>query len=363
MRVTEITPHTFRNLTPEPVSFATGVNVVAGENGQGKTNLLEALAVLCGQRSFRRALPSALAADGHRFAVRGILRRGFETEELRIEWSRVDGRRFFRGEKEISFRGASELAPAVFLSPEHRELVTGSPAGRRRFLDRLVLGLRPAAGDDLARFERALSERNALLSSGGSRSFDAPELDAWTEEFAVAGCAVRRHRREALAEWQRCFQPLSRSAGREYEEVEARYTGEGEDVVELKEECERLLPVEKRRGFSLAGPHRDDLVWMRRGRPLAREASAGEVTRTIALARLAEWHAVAKARGEPPLFGADDFDAGLSRNSVDAFLEALPDEAVVVLTTASDPASFSRTFPVIEMRAGSALPRRRAVNE
>ena len=363
MRVTEITPQSFRNLTPESVSFSNGVNVVAGENGQGKTNLLEALAVLCGQRSFRRALPSALSPDGQRFAVAGTLRRGFETEPLRVVWSREEGRRFFRGEKEISFKGASELAPAVFLAPEQRELVTGPPAGRRRFLDRLVLGLRPAAGDDLARFERALAERNALLSPSRNRPWDAPELDAWTEEFAIAGSAVRRHRREALAEWEAWFTPLSRDAGKEYAEIRARYTGDKEEVRELRSECERLLPLERRRGFSLAGPHRDELVWSRRGQPLSREASAGEVQRTIALARLAEWHAVARARGEPPLFGADDFDAGLSRGSVDAFLESLPSGAVVVLTTASEPAGFPANFQVIEMSAGRPMHRRRAVND
>jgi len=364
LRVLEIRPHRFRNLTPEPVSFCAGVNVLAGENGQGKTNVLEAVALLCGQRSFRGARSADIAADGEEFAVRGLLRRDFGSETLAVQWSRDSGRRFFQGEKLISFREASELAPAVFLAPEHRQLVTGSPGERRRFLDRLVLGLRPAAGDDLARYDRALAERNALLLAARGRVPDASELEAWTTELAQAGSTVRRRRREALAEWNVFFCALASDAGPEYAGLRADYSSVEDGVEQLLSECERLLPLERRRGFSLAGPHRDDLRWTRRGRPFAGGASAGEILRAVALAKLAEWHAVAAARGEPPLFGADDFDAGLSRGSVDALLDALPAGAMVLLTTASEGRAARRANQIIEIRAGAALPRRpAAVND
>jgi DNA replication and repair protein RecF len=168
LRLFEITPQSFRNLSPEPVFFGAGVTLVTGENAQGKTNLLEAVALLCGQRSFRRVKPGeiaaggargtrmeeedgdgredgAAAAGGDRFSVAGRLSRGGEEETLRVTWSRAEGRSFARGEKPITFREVARLAPAVFLSPEHRELLTGGPAVRRRFLDRLVLASRPAA--------------------------------------------------------------------------------------------------------------------------------------------------------------------------------------------------------------------------
>ena len=76
MRLFEITAQSFRNLSSEPVFFGAGVTLVCGENAQGKTNLLEAVAILCGQRSFRRARPAELAADGERFSVAGRLGRG-----------------------------------------------------------------------------------------------------------------------------------------------------------------------------------------------------------------------------------------------------------------------------------------------
>ncbi|HLN92736.1 MAG TPA: DNA replication and repair protein RecF [Thermoanaerobaculia bacterium] len=358
MRLLELASRGFRNLCADTVSFGPGVNVVLGENGQGKTNLLEAVALLCGQRSFRRAKPAEMAADGESFRVEGSLRRGFATEDLAVEWSAGTGRRFRRAGKEISFRGASALAPAVFLAPEHRSILAGPPEERRRFLDRLVAGWRPAAGADLVAYERALKERNALLSSlreGRSWSSNAPgELDAWTEELATAGEAVRRHRRAALDVWREAFFSLLGSAGKEYSEVTLSYScGEASD---LRTTLKKLLPIERARGRSLAGPHRDDLVWSRGGRPLEGRASAGEIHRLLTLAKVAEWRVVRDAAGEAPLFGVDDFDAGLSARSLASFLAGLPEATTVVLTSASDPARFrGLAASVLQMEGGRCV--------
>lgn len=364
MRLTQITAESFRNLSPGPVFFGSGVTVIAGDNAQGKTNLLEAVAVLCGQRSFRGARPPEMAANGTGFAISGVFARAGAEERLTVNWSQGEGRRFARGEKAIGFREASGLAPAVFLSPEHRDLVAGPPGPRRRFLNRMALFLKPAAGADLALFERALSERNALLTSLRERARTAPdELEAWTEEFVRAGAAVRRHRRETLTEWLSFFAPLAREAGAEYADIRADYLAREETQEDLAAACARLSGIERKRGHALAGPQRDDLVFTRAGRPLAAEASAGELHRAVALAKLAEWLAVAKAAGEPPLFGVDDFDAGLSAGSVEAFLAALPPAETILLTTASEPSRWRRVAAdVLEMRGGRVARRPLAVN-
>ncbi len=366
MRLTRISAHSFRNLSPDPIFFGAGTTVIAGENAQGKTNLLEAVALVCGQRSFRRARPQEMASDGAGFRVEASIARGAAGETLAVQWSAERGRTFTRAGKEISFREASSLAPAVFLSPEHRELVTGGRAARRRFLDRLALFCRPAAGEDLGRFERALSHRNALLArmrEGAARG-NAGEIEAWTEEFVLSGSAVRRHRRDALQEWLEFFEPLCREAGPDYAAIRVNYSAQGEAEEDLRAACARLLSAERRRGLSLAGPQRDDLLWERGGRALAATASAGELARTVALAKLAEWRAVSRAAQEPPLFGVDEFDAGLSAGWVEAFLEALPPAETVLLTTAAEPARW-RHLPgaVLEMRDGRVAERPRAVND
>jgi DNA replication and repair protein RecF len=366
LRLIEIAAQSFRNLSPDPVFFSAGITLITGENAQGKTNLLEAVALLCGQRSFRRVRPFEMASDGEGFSIAGKLARDRETEALRVEWSREGGRRFARGEKAISFREASRLAPAVFLAPEHREILVGGPAVRRRFVDRLALLSRPAAGEDLGRFERALAERNALLSRGDGGRFSDAEMDAWTEELVRSGTAVRRHRRAALDRWRSDFEPLAGEAGKEYSAVQIAYLSDGESEEDLRAGCRRLLPVERRRGHSLTGPHRDDIQFTRHGRPLASQASAGELHRMVALLKLAEWRAIRAATGEPPLLGVDEFDAGLSAEWARAFVGSLPDTegGTVLLTSAGDPSRWKGLVAgVLEMRAGRVAGRPRAVNE
>lgn len=364
LRLFELTAQSFRNLSPDPVFFGAGITLITGENAQGKTNLLEAVAVLCGQPSFRRAKPAEIAADGQRFAVSGRFERDGEAETLSVAWSREQGRAFSRGSKAVSFREVSRLAPAVFLAPEHREIVTGAPAVRRRFLDRLVLGSRPAGGDDLARYERALAERNALLGrSGGVRAGD-PEVEAWTEELVRAGAAVRRHRAAALAEWGAHWRPLLEEAGPEYAALSVSYPSESQSEEDLRQDFARLSAVERRRGHSLAGPHRDDLVFARGGRPLAPQASAGEIHRTVAMVKLAEWRTVAASGKTSPLLGIDEFEAGLSPAWSEAFLRSLPEGATVILTSAGDPSRWRRRVAtVLEMRTGRIADRPRAVND
>ncbi len=354
MRLLELATRGFRNLSSDAVSFVPGWTVVAGENGQGKTNLLEAVALLCGQRSFRRAAPAEMSADGESFSIEGKFRRGFATEDLRVEWSREAGRAFRRAGKEVSFREASALAPAVFLAPEHHSILAGPPEARRRFLDRLVIGHHPAAGADLMGYERALKERNALLArirEGRICRDTASELEAWTDELASAGEAVRRHRRDALAVFREAFSRLAQEAGKEYSDISVSYSwGEGS---ELRKTLEKMLPIERLKGRSLAGPHRDDLVWSRAGRPFQGRASAGEIHQVVTLAKLAEWRVVKDATGEAPLLGVDDFDAGLSARSLETFFAGLPEGTTVLLTTASDTFRF-RGLPaaILRMEAG-----------
>ena len=373
LQLSQLSTQGFRNLSSDPVSFRTGVTLITGENAQGKTNLLEAVALVCGQRSFRGASLPAMASDGEQFRIAVTVERAAGSERVALVWSREEGRAFFRGEKAASFREISGICPAVFLSPEHRELLDGSPSVRRRFVDRLVLGWRPAAGDDQARYALALRERNALLlrlRQGHAHAVVEGELEAWTEELCVAGAALRRHRRAALAIWEGEFAQLARQAGPEYAAIETRYAcaspgagdpenaGEADEIELLRRACERVRSLERRRGYSMAGPHRDDLLWIRRGKPLASQASAGEALRTVALAKLAEWSAVAKAGGEPPLFAADDFDAGLSEAWVEEFWDALPREATILLTTTTAPAQWARRAgEILEVSRGSVTAR------
>jgi DNA replication and repair protein RecF len=350
VHVTTLLPSGFRNLASVPVDFSSGWNVLLGENGAGKTNVLEALAVCAGQRSFRGARYREMAADAENgFELEAVLQGEGVVHRVAAGWSAGRGAWFARDGKTVSFTEAGGCFPAVFLAPEHRRLVDGSPADRRRFLDRLVAALWPAAADELLRCERALRQRNALLSIGRCRG---PEFESWTEEFCRSAAKVVERRQAGVAALWMEVEPLLAGAAPALAGLRIEYAIREEARPET---LARLGGLEHQRGHTLAGPHRDDLRLTRLGRPLVDFASSGEIKKIAALLKLGEWRAVAHAAGRAPLFGFDDFDADLSPASVAALMAEWPERVQVVLTTARPEAlGFLRRSPerLLEVAGG-----------
>lgn len=322
----------FRNLFPEIVRLSGGTTFFFGENGAGKTNLLEAIALLCGRASFRGAKPGEMAQDSS-FAVRGRLRSTDAVLDPMVIWE-GGAQRYFCGARHVGRAEAAGWVASVFLCPEDRGLFLGPPVVRRRFLDRLTVSLFPSAAQDLLRFSRTLAERNRLLSAG------APEprtLESWTDQFIAVAVGVWRRRRLALALWQEEMAQLLRESDR-LSEVEISYVG-GPPSPETAEEfyrhaARRLFAAEAVRGHTLFGPQRDDICFRRDARLFSCAASSGEILRMAFLVRLAEGRAISRERAAPPLFALDDFDADLSPRAAEQLLSLLPEGAQVLLTTA-----------------------------
>jgi DNA replication and repair protein RecF len=343
----------FRNLGSAPFSFAPGVTLFSGENGAGKTNILEAIAVVSGRPSFRNAESRDMARE-ESFFVRATVRREGGADQIAVHWAAGQPRRFSRNGERATFSEAGEALPAVFLAPEDRALFLGSPAVRRRFLDRLAVSLFPAAALSYDRFRRALAQRNALLASASPRR---DELDAWTEEFIGCAQAVAARRGEACAMWREKLAARLGSAGT-LSELCAEPRVEAPE--EYPERARALASRERERGHTLFGPQRDDLEFTRAGKDFGSSASTGEIMRAAFLVRLSEGDTVAGARGVVPFYALDDFDAELSPGAAESLLAELPGNAQVALTSAHPDAADRcprRPDAVFEVVDGDARPR------
>lgn len=349
----------FRNLASEPFQFAPGTTLFFGENGAGKTNILEAAATLAGRPSFRQAEPSEMA-DGNAFSLFGTVRAASGREELGVEWSAGRPKRFERAGKRANIAEMAEAVPAIFLAPEDRALFTGSPQNRRRFLDRLAITLYPAALEECLDYQRALAHRNAVLSDGLQP--DPGSLEAWNEEFVRKATALALRRRQVFAIWREAFSRRVRGSG-SLSELEAVYSGEEGSAAEIREQFLRkaaeLGSRERLRGHTLFGPHRSDIEFRRGGRLFGASSSTGELMRAAFLVRLAEGEAVTGQRGVLPFYALDDFDAELSPGASEQLLSQIPEPAQVFLTSAH-PESVSgcprRPEAVFEIVRGRAFP-------
>jgi DNA replication and repair protein RecF len=349
----------FRNLAPQTLFFPPGLTLLLGENGAGKTNILEGIAVLAGRSSFRQSrLSEMVRADEDAFHLRGTLQTGQGQEELRVEWCRGGARSFERRKLRSHAGEAAELLPAVFLAPEDRALFEGAPSVRRRSLDRLAVSLFPLAHEDYTRFHRSLAQRNALLASGNP---DAAALEAWTEEFVRCAQRVLDRRKAVLGIWQSHFSRIFSGAG-PLSGLAVRYRSDAADSGSedtLRAQAAALRRSELARGHSLFGPQRDDLEFVRDGRLFAPCASSGEIKKAAFFLRISEGVAVAEVRGLLPLYALDDFDADLSPRAAESLLGAVPEGAQTLLTTARPEAvSFCPRPPdrLYEVDGGTAAP-------
>ena len=313
------------------VEPAPGVNVFVGDNGSGKTSLLEAIGYLASLASFRRSPDASLLRHG---ADGAILRGEFVGRDrtLRVEVEiPADGRRrvLVNGKRPAGRSEVVSQVPLVAFLPDDLDLVKRGPSLRRDYLDDLAAGLWPAAGAERSDYERALRQRNALLRKEGMRA-DQATLDVWDDRLSQLGAMVIRRRLSLLERLEPRLSSLYADLGERPESLTAGYESGalGPLAAAADDLADRLAAAlaDGRRGdmerrVTTVGPHRDEVVISIAGRDLRTRASQGE-QRTVALGmRVAAYELLREEKGATPMLILDDvfseLDPGRSRRLVD----------------------------------------------
>ncbi|HEV7701408.1 MAG TPA: DNA replication and repair protein RecF [Pyrinomonadaceae bacterium] len=333
----------FRNLSGE-VHLAPGLNVLAGENGQGKTNWLESIAVLASTRSFRATrLQETIRFGRDQGAVTGLVRESPEIiRELSVVISGVTRSAFVNGKKEPIQRYLGQLHAVVFNS-EELEVVRGQPDARRRFLDAGIVALHPPFVQVFVDYNRVIKQKNALLQS--AREAEQPlekvaeRLEPWNQQLAKLAAKIHRGRVRFVERLNEVLE--KRLFGRE--ELSIRYSSSLESKGDLSvyEELitERLklrVQAEIVAGHALIGPHRDDMDVSFDGHDLRKFGSAGQQRSALLLLQLAGIAVFHATRGEYPLFLIDDIDAELDYKRIGKLLDFLSDKTQTVVTTSKE---------------------------
>ncbi len=327
---------------PEP-----GVNVLSGDNGAGKTSVLEAIGYLGLLRSFRGTSDESLVAvDAESAVVRGEFSVPSGTVLVEVEIPREGRRRIqLNGKRPQRNRDVLGQVPLVVFQPDDLDLVKRGPGLRRGYLDDLAAQLWPQAVADQHDFDRALRQRNALLRQEG-RAADRTTLDAWDTQLAAAGARVFAHRLRLLGELESRLDDAYQGVGAEGRPTWKYLTNWGATAesseVEAGQHLVEALTRRRERDFdqrtTTGGPQRDDAMLMVSGRPARSMASQGE-QRTVALAlRIAAYRALAAQRPSLPVLLLDDVFSELDPSRSEGVL-TLFDEGQVFVTTARDDAA------------------------
>jgi DNA replication and repair protein RecF len=349
MLLESLTATDFRNLHGS-AQFGPGLNILVGENGQGKTNWVEAVAVLAGARSFRTPrLQDTVEFGKTSAAIHGAVRESPEIlRELRVVISGNTKTLLVNGKKETAQRYVSHLSAVVFNSDE-LEIVRGVPDARRRFLDVGITALHPPFMQVFADYNRVIRQKNALLQSVRERERPpekvAEMLEPWN--LQLAGLATRIHRAR-LRFVERINEVLEKKLfGRE--ELAVRYVSALEGKGDLSDYetliRERLVlraQAELVSGHALVGTHRDDMELTFDGHDIRKFGSAGQQRSALLLLQIANITVFHATRGEYPLFLIDDIDAELDYRRIGKLLDFLAGKTQTFVTTSKE--SFIEKF-------------------
>lgn len=327
----------FRNIAQLSFEPASRFNVISGDNGQGKTSLLEAIYCLATTRSFRTDQVKELRREGALFArVDAELEDGERHRAQRLTLS-DEGRAVFVDEQRAS--RLSEYAvgtPVVVFHPGDLELTMGGAAARRDLLDRVGLFSDPALLDDRRRYRQALRERQKVLEVRGEHASD---LDAYESLAAHHGARLSQCRARAAAELGQAAQHSFRQLAAADLSLEMAYKpGGSAEESQFRTELVQRRSGDRRRHVASYGPHKDDLTLRVAGRLARKTASQGQ-HRILALClKLAELQAIQRARGAHPLLLLDDVSSELDPTRIGAVHAFLRDSQsqVFVTTTRSE---------------------------
>ncbi len=324
MRVTRLQLRDFRSYEQAELRPGPGLTVVAGRNGAGKTNLLEAIYFACTGRSCRTANEREVVRFGApltRLVLEAEDERGQHEVSVGFQPGEAKRLRVDGAPVERLTDAAARPLVSVFL-PDRLELVLGAPALRRAHLDQVVAALWPGRAGTRRAYSAALGQRNALIAGIRAGRAGRGSLPAWDAELARHGIALMRDRSEAVDRLRDRFTAHAAGVGLDGEpQLSYRPRSKATEPEQLAAELAERVDGDVERGFTGHGPHRDELAFRRSGRELRAYGSRGQQRLGLLALLLAEREELAAERGAPPLMLLDDvmseLDAGRRERLVD----------------------------------------------
>jgi DNA replication and repair protein RecF len=362
MFLASIEAYQFRNLTGE-ISWGNGLNILHGDNAQGKTNWLEAVYMLAHAKSFRTHHLKETVKFGERDAVvKGVVSTGNNLErELQVSLNPTTKQTSINGKREPISRYAAHLYAVCFTADE-LEVIRGGPEARRSFLDRGAISLHPPYAQTIADYNKVIKQKKRLLQQATEDRITIDELISivapWNEQ--LVNLATKIHRARA-----RYVDLLNEALDHNlfHDDISIRYLSSLEGKGDLADYRSLMtarlnlrMPAELFAGACLIGPHRDDLLVLFGGRDIRSFGSSGQQRSALITLDLAAISVYYSKHQNYPIFLIDDVDAELDGNRINRLLEYLDGRTQTFITTSkrSHFERFEKRANFYEVRDGVA---------
>ncbi len=341
MEILEINYINFRNLIDGNVKFFPKLNLFFGKNGQGKTSLLEAIYFNATGKSFRTSKASEMIKYGsHKTGVYLLYRDSICEKSLTVKFNDNKKEYYYNGKKVPYDEFYGKLNVVTYI-PEDIVLITGSPSVRRTFFDGEIAQANSEYFQDLKNYTKLLKIRNKYLKEGKTND---PEFYIYEEEFIKYGAKVIEKRLEYVQKISIILNLNYRKLFDNKKELSLTYSSHLGNIKKLSFEklCELLrekiaqkFSQEKRYGFSLCGPQKDDFLFILNGHEAKSTASQGEKKSIIFSLKLSEIDMIIREKKENPVLIIDDISSYFDSNRKDSILNYLEKRNIQVLLSST----------------------------
>jgi DNA replication and repair protein RecF len=340
VRISRLRLFHYRNIEELEIFPSGGTSLFSGQNGQGKTNLLESVYLLGYGRSFRTANPQDCIQHGHTACrVEGTVEHGALSRDLQVSITKKEKKLYLLG-KAVSLEEFVGNLHILAFTHEHQKVVGGGPLDRRAFLDRAMVTVFPGHVSYLTAYGRALRQRNRMLASIREEKERVNErlLESWDEALVKPGVRILRNR----LKYVELMKEKLPSGLFGTETLKMHYfstvNSEGLDTTQIEEQFRRRLyqarANDQRRGYTSIGPHRDDLKLYVNGKSLADFGSAGQQRSSLLSLYFSQMEIHREAHGFYPVFLVDDAEAELDERRLQIFITYLLRRTQTFLTSA-----------------------------
>ncbi len=333
--VTSLRLQHFRSYEQADFHFDTGVNIIVGPNASGKTNLLEAVQVVCLGGSYR-AKDAELIRFGDDWARLDASVGGSE-RTVKLQYAPTFRKTFVIDEQPLQCLMQPRMIPVVLFEPNHLLLLSSSPDVRRIFLDDLIEQSVPGYGATRRHYRRVLAQRNSLLKKNPRDVVQ--QLFVWNVRLSELGGQIAKARLELVHRFNERTSNVYAQIASQENTIDLQYASKFSPEhyeTALLTKLEQHIELDVLRGFTVYGPHRDDLTVLIDGHPMQETASRGE-TRTLVLAlKVLELQLLEEARGQKPLLLLDDVFSELDTQRRQALTRFVRQYQTFITTTDAD---------------------------
>lgn len=336
MQIKKVNLKNFRRYDDSSFEFSSGINLICGPNAKGKTTILEALHYLMIGRSFRTGQSQELIRrDESCFYLESLFVKHGIDQSLRI-FAENKSRKIIHNSTSItSLSNLLGIVKGVVQTPDDVNLIKGAPSSRRKFLDFQIAQLDPLYVRHLARYSRAMQQRNLLL-----RTKQIEAIEAWEHEMAKSAAYIVLQRQKTVTMLQSLCQSYYTALTGEKTPILLHYRTHSQTLSKSDEiknyytlQYEKHREKEKILGYTLSGPHKDDMTILIQESEAKHYASEGQQRSCTTALHLAEWQCMRDKSGEPPVFMIDDVAISLDRDRRERLIEQLANIDQVFLTT------------------------------